>query len=118
MTSYYTGFPWMNMSPLTSMLPPPGSLSSSTQWEEDYLSQLRGEDPEEPKAEEPEEEQQEATTRPTLTSQQASDYLSQLRDFAMQQKNPELLERMKSDVSKPRTPSRLTYILFLTRKGF
>ena len=75
------------------------TLSSSTQWEEDFLSQLRGEDPEEPEAEEPEEEQQEDTTRPTLTSQQASDYLSQLRDFAMQQKNPELLELITKSLS-------------------
>ena len=75
------------------------SLSSSTQWEEDFLSQLRGEDPKEPEAEEPEEEQQEATTRPTLTSQQASDNLSELRDFAMQQKNPELLELITKSLS-------------------
>ena len=75
------------------------SLSSSTQWKEDFLSQLRGEDPEEPEAEEPEEEQQEATSRPTLTSQQASGYLSQLRDFAMQQKNPELLELITKSLS-------------------
>ena len=82
------------------------SLSSSTQWEEDFLSQLRGEDPEEPEAEESEEEQQEATTRLTLTSQQASDYLSELRDFInkfinfyMQQKNPELLELITKSLS-------------------
>ena len=73
--------------------------TTGTQWEEDFLSQLRGEDPEEPEAEEPEEEQQEATTRPTLTSQQASDYLSQLQDFAMQQKNPELLELITKSLS-------------------